>query len=274
MRAYSVGFFVGIVFWAVAVQTCVAKGAPVHATGYLPKPVAEGVQFATRKKGLLGFAVLPPSYDARDAGLVMPVKNQGNCGSCWTFARAVAFEAAILKAGLANPIDLSEQDTLLNDRQSHGCSGGYMDASWEVRSGQTTEALCPYKASTWWKTCKGAKFAKAAKWGMVGGRSRAPTIEELKEALLTYGALAVTVAAGSGFSPGRDGRITTCGSRSVNHMVALVGYRTMGDGTTEFLVKNSWGTGWGAKGYAWSRQGCNKLASSVGDAALFITMAK
>lgn len=241
------------------------------ATGYIPKPVAADVSFPV---ATFSFGALPPAFDSVDAGLVTGIKNQGNCGSCWSFARTVAFEAALIRAGKATvqSLDLSEQDTLVNDKNSYGCSGGFMDARFEVAKGQTTEALCPYKASSRWQSCSKPKFAKAARWGMIGSRSRPPSIEELKSAILEYGALAVTVAAGSGFSPDRTGKITSCGSRQVNHMVALVGYRTLHDGTTEFKIKNSWGKGWGAQGYAWSRQGCNKLASSPGDAALFISM--
>lgn len=250
-----------------------AHGAEIvngHGTGLLRKPVAASVEFAEPKAFLM--AALPASYDSRAEGFVTRIKNQGSCGSCWSFARTAAFEAALIKAGRAtkDALDLAEQDALVNDKTAYGCNGGFMDASFEVRYGTTTEALCPYKGTTRWQSCRGAKYAKASRWAMIGGRSRAPSIEELKAAIVEHKVLAVTVAACNSFSPGRDGRITTCGCRSVNHMVNLAGYRTLADGTTEFLIKNSWGTGWGQGGYAWSRQACNKLASSAGDAALFI----
>lgn len=250
-----------------------AVAAPKHGRGFIRQPIGDDVHFVARYKGLAPQA-LPPNYDAAEAGFATPVKNQGSCGSCYTFGGDAAFEAAILKAGLAKTIDLAEQDRLVNSKRDYGCNGGFLEGNWYYTYGDTTEAQCPYKGRTWWQTCNKPKFAKAAKWGLVGGRDRAPTIEELKGALVQYGVLAVTVAAGSSFSPNAEGRITSCGSRSVNHIVALEGYRTLPDGTTEFKIKNSWGTGWGKKGYAWSRQGCNRLASSVGDAAMFISMEK
>lgn len=244
----------------------------LRGTGYLKKPVAADVAYARPVLGSI--QSLPANYDAREHGLVTRIKNQGSCGSCWAFARTAAFEAALIKAGKATAaqLDLAEQDPLLNDKGSYGCNGGFMDARFEVKQGTTTEALCPYKGKTWFQTCRGAKFGQATAWGMVGGRSRAPSIEELKAEIVDKGVLAVTVAACSSFSPAKDGRITKCSCRGVNHMVNLAGYRTLQDGTTEFLIKNSWGTGWGQGGYAWSRQGCNKLASSPGDAALYIRM--
>jgi cathepsin L len=214
---------------------------------------------------------LPESYDARDDGLVSPIKNQGGCGSCWAFARTKAFEAALLKAGKlqeSGSLDLAEQDTLVNDRSSSGCNGGYMDGDYEVNSGVTTEDQCPYRTSDRY-SCRGTKFAKATRWAMLGQNGRAPTTDELKAAIYQYGVIAVTVAAGGAFSPNSDGRITSCGSWSVNHMVTLAGYRPSPDGGTEFLIGNSWGTSWGDNGFAWSKQGCNKLASTPGDAALF-----
>lgn len=250
-----------------------AIAAP-HATGYIRKEADATTQFQTRGKGLAARAVLPLEYDACAEGYCGPTRNQGQCGSCWAHGLAAAFEAALHAKDQTKLVDLAEQDQLVNDRSNYGCNGGFLDATWQTKAGQTTEDLCPYKASGRY-ACKGAKYAKAATWGLIGTRSRAPSIEELKEAILNYKVLAVTVAASGGFgSPNSEGRITSCGSRSVNHIVALVGYRTMGDGTTEFKVRNSWGKSWGKGGYAWSRQGCNRLASSVGDAALFISMGK
>jgi C1A family cysteine protease len=104
---------------------------------------------------------------------------------------------------------------------------------------------------------------------MVGSYSQAPSVDELRQAIVNYGVIAVTVAAGSSFSPDTNGRIKKCGNGSINHMVNLVGYRPAPSGGYEFLIANSWGTGWGDGGFAWSKQGCNRLASTPGDAALF-----
>lgn len=239
-----------------------AEEASRYAKGYLGPLPHIGVPYLSP----VGDSV-PDAYDSREDGFVTPIKNQGNCGSCWAFARTKAFEAALLVAGYAPPLDLSEQDTLVNDKTAYGCGGGFMDGRFEVNQGQTVEAACPYRASTRYR-CNGEKLAKATKWAMLGQRGRAPTDDELKAAIYRYKVLAVTVAAGSGFSP-RGGRITTCSSRSVNHMVTLVGYRPAPGGGVEYLIANSWGTGWGDKGFAWSKKGCNKLASTPGDAALF-----
>ncbi len=212
---------------------------------------------------VFGAGELPEAYDAREHGLVTPIKNQGSCGSCWAFARSRALETAMLKAGKLLP-DLAEQDTLVNDRTAYGCQGGFMDGAYETDHGVTKESVCPYKANG--TACRSDPIEqKATKWAMLPG---SPTVDQLRSAILQYGTLFVTVAAGGGFSPGSDGRITSCTSRSINHMVTLQGWRPApSGGGYEFLIGNSWGTSWGQGGYAWSKQGCNKLASESGDAA-------
>ena len=251
---------------SLADDSTVTIQGKTYRTGYLPRPKNVPVEYTTIKVR----GDLPESYDSREHGLVTPIKNQGNCGSCWSFARTKAFEAASIIAGRAagETLDLAEQDALVNDHNSHGCSGGMMDGRFEVAKGVTTEELCPYRASGRY-ACNGSKFAKALRWSMIGEERGTPSVDELRQAIVDYGVLAVTVAAGGSFSPNAEGRITTCGGRGVNHMVALAGYRPAPNGGYEFLIANSWGENWGDGGFAWSKQGCNQLASLAGDAALY-----
>jgi hypothetical protein len=235
-----------------------------YATGYIGRDqVLIGVQYYKPSDRLRQAA--PADYDARAVGLVTPIKNQGNCGSCWSFARTRAFETALIKAGHPKTIDLAEQDAVSNDSNSYGCNGGFMDGRFEVTYGVQKEDDCPYIARTRTSNCDGEKYAKANRWALLGESNRAPSIEDLKAGIYQYGTLFVTVAAGGGFSPNGNGEIRTCSSRSINHMVTLQGYKANDD----ILIGNSWGTGWGEDGYAWSTQGCNRLASSAGDAAGF-----
>lgn len=241
-----------------------------HGTGLLQRPAdAPRTFYAPAKQAL---EALPEAYSALTETQCIPaVRNQGSCGSCWSFATEGAFETASCLAG--KPLtDLAEQDALVNDRSAYGCQGGFMDGTFLTQQGSATEAACPYKANDR-VACNGAKWGKATRWALLGASGRAPTDDELAQGIVDRGSLFVTVAAGSGFSP-RNGRITSCGSTQVNHMVQIVAYRPAADGGREFLIKNSWGTSWGGgdgapAGYAWSKRGCNKLASTPGDAAGF-----
>jgi cathepsin L len=249
--------------WANSVEI---NGVMYH-TGLLPRPINLPANY---RQDVEIRSDLPDSYDAREHGLVTPIKNQGQCGSCWAFARTKAMEAALILSGrdVADVLNLAEQDPLVNDRNSFGCNGGFMDGRFEVAKGVTTEDLCPYRASSRY-ACSGKKHAKATTWSMVGAPGRAPSVDELRQAIVDHGVIAVTVAAGNAFSPDANGRIKTCSNGRINHMVTLAGYRPAPNGGYEFLIGNSWGTNWGDGGFAWSKQGCNRLASTPGDAALY-----
>jgi C1A family cysteine protease len=246
-------------------QTVTIAGR-THGTGLLLRPKdAPRVYF----RPSIQAGDLPESYDARDDAVIPPIRNQGQCGSCWDFATTGAFETALVKAGKveAVTVDLSEQDQLVNNHSAYGCDGGFMDGTFLQEEGEALEKDCPYRANDR-VSCRAEKYAKATKWALLGESGRSPTVDEIKAGIYQYGSLFVTVAAGGAFNP-RGGRITSCSSRGINHMVQLVGYRPAAEGGVEFLIKNSWGTSWGDNGYAWSKQGCNQLANDPGDAAGF-----
>ncbi len=265
MRHFIFGFLLVATSGFAQGSKVTIDGTTYH-TGLLPRTKDMPAQYMDiRVRG-----DIPESYDARDHGLVTPIKNQGNCGSCWAFARSKAVEAALIKSGRdsSDMLDLAEQDPLVNDGNSFGCNGGFMDGRFEVSKGVTTEDLCPYRASSRY-SCKGDKYAKAKRWAMIGSATRTPSVDELRQAIVDHGVIAVTVAAGSSFTPDANGRIKSCSAGRINHMVTLAGFRPAPNGGFEFLIANSWGTGWGDGGFAWSKQGCNRLASTPGDAAMF-----
>lgn len=262
----------------MAVGTSAAAAAPhvvtiagkTYATGLLPTPKDAPRTFFSPAP--FEAAALPDAYDSRtDTACIPAVRNQGNCGSCWDFATTGAFETAqCLATGVLT--DLSEQDQLTNNHSAYGCDGGFMTAAWLQDQGETTEALCPYRANDS-VSCRGAKFAKATRWALLGASGRAPTTDEMKAAIVQYKALFVTVAS-AGLNPDSNGRVSgsNCNRRGVDHMVQIVGYRPAPDGGVEYIMKNSWG-GWGLAGYAYLKQGCTELASTPGDAAGFVYVA-
>lgn len=227
------------------------------------------------KKKLFGFTRvypvatdLPDSYDARTDGSVTSIKDQGQCGSCWAFARTSSLEAASIKAGLHDStVNLSEQDLVSNASDEYGCGGGSMDFNREIAHGVTTEALCPYRAQDGVR-CLGAVDTKALKMAYIGGPN-GPTADEMRGAIKAFGSVAVTTAAGNGYDTdsGSD-RMTNCGTTGIDHMVSWIGWRKLPDGSFEFLEKNSWGTSWGKLGLAYLKIGCNETA--VGDQSAMV----
>jgi hypothetical protein len=246
------------------VDDCEADpGAPVRTTvsvkgityylGYEPRLSAHPARIHPTA------TALPLTYDAVAAGAATPVKGdgQGSCGDCWAWARTSSLEAAAIAAG--NPVSLSEEDTTDNASDEDGCGGGSMDFNYELSHGVTSLALCPWEGGG--GSCDAAPAAKGVSMAYVGGDS-GPTDAELMAAIYQYGSVAVTVAAGDEFDvdPGTD-RMTDCDGQGIDHMVSLVGFRPSPSGGVEYKMKNSWGSSWGASGYAYLAIGCNQIAT-------------
>lgn len=89
------------------------------------------------------------SIDWRTSGKVNPVKNQGQCGSCWTFATAAVLEShAAIQFGTL--YSFAEQEIVDCDHEddNEGCNGGLAKTAlkWAINNQITTEDNYPYKA--------------------------------------------------------------------------------------------------------------------------------
>lgn len=227
-----------------------------------------------RPRGLpeLQLVVIPRptmrQWDWRKAGKVTPVRNQGACGSCWAFATLGAFEGsyAIRNKSL---VDSSEQD-ILNCSGKGTCKGGWWAFDYVVGTGVASEAGYPYTHTD--SPCKkntGHPFRGIA-WGYVGSSNKVPSVSQLKSALCTYGPLTVAVRVTTGFQAYTGGVFSEKDTGSINHGVTMVGWD---DSKGAWLIKNSWGTGWGEtggygseRGYMWIKYGSN----SIGYAAAWV----
>ncbi|KAL3749679.1 hypothetical protein ACJRO7_010755 [Eucalyptus globulus] len=194
---------------------------------------------------------VPSSMDWRKKGAVTPIKDQGQCGSCWAFSAVGAMEGNN-QLTTGKLISLSEQELVDCDTsgEDQGCEGGFMDNAFEFiigNHGLTTETNYPYQAVD--GTCNARKEASSA--AKITGYEDVPANSE--SALLkavAHQPVSVAIDAGeSAFQFYSSGIFTgECGT-NLDHGVTAVGYGTSEDGTKYWLVKNSWGTGWGEEGY-------------------------
>jgi cathepsin L len=204
---------------------------------------------------------LPASVDWRDAGVVTSVKNQGHCGSCWTFSATEALESAVaISTGLL--FTLSEQEFVScveNPNEcggTGGCEGATMELAYEyaMANGLTDEWTTPY---TSYNGVDGnctltADDTPVRVAGITGYTVTAQnSYDELLEAVATVGPVGITVDA-SQWSSYAGGVFDGCNQANpdLDHGVLLVGYGTdEATGQDYWLVRNSWGPAWGEAGY-------------------------
>lgn len=205
---------------------------------------------------------LPSAVDWRTMGVVTPVKNQGNCGSCWTFSTTGAMEshwAISTEEGLPS---LSEQQLVdcAGDFKNFGCSGGLPSQAFEYikyAGGLTTEEQYPYTAQN--GTCKnitGRYFAKR-------GSHNITYLDEysLQHAIAFKGPVSIAFQVINGFKDYSGGVYSSplCSNlpSQVNHAVLAVGFGVTSTGEQYYIVKNSWGASWGDNGYFLLQRGTN-----------------
>ncbi|KAA0192932.1 hypothetical protein HAZT_HAZT008566 [Hyalella azteca] len=219
---------------------------------------------------------LPETVDWRTKGAVTPVKDQGDCGSCWAFSATGSLEGQHFRK-TGQLVSLSEQNLVdcSGAYGNKGCNGGLMDYAFQYikdNGGIDTEEAYPYTAADG-DTCEfKKKNIGADDTGFVDIESGSE--DALKAAVATLGPVSIAIdASNNDFHFYKSGENTLmyidsttvtfpmpqfnresiyndqlCSSKRLDHGVLLVGYGTE-NGQDFWLVKNSWGKSWGDEGY-------------------------
>lgn len=209
--------------------------------------------------------VLAASLDWRTSGAVTPIKDQGQCGSCWAFSTTGSVEGANkIKSG--NLVSVSEQQLVdcAGSSGNQGCNGGLMDDAFEYiikNKGIGSEASYPYTA----------RDGKCKQVSSVSTVSKYTDVKKNDEtglmSAINLQPVSVAVDAES-WQTYRGGVMTGFCGKSLDHGVLLVGYGTEGS-NDYWIVKNSWGTSWGEKGYIRLVRGKNQCG--IAEAASYPT---
>lgn len=211
----------------------------------------------------LGDIIPAESVDWVKAGAVTPVKNQGQCGSCWSFSTTGALEGAyFIRYGKL--ISFSEQELVSCDNRQNGgkdmgCNGGLMDNAFnwiEKNGGLCTEEAYPYTSGTTKSagTCE-TSCTNVEKSQIQSFADVPPKSDDEMMATLNVQPVSIAIQADQkDFQLYKSGVYTgACGTK-LDHGVLVVGYGSM-DGEDYYLVKNSWGTTWGDGGYIYLGRG-------------------
>ncbi|CAE7694241.1 TINAG, partial [Symbiodinium pilosum] len=250
-------FFYG---WSYADVSYGLDGVSIRAEGMIGFSGALQ-RCADEGEGLEGGAV-PPSYDLRvqkpgcEAG---PVYDQGNCSSSYAIAAATALASRFC---FSDPeayakTQLAPQQIVSCDKKSQGCNGGGIDAVWSYieRRGLFPEKCVPFagaKAAACKSDCNPEQKLKALEHCLMGGEkrikreiyNRGPVVIPvlLKDDFLVYKSSVYTPTENANQQYGAN-------SEPLVTAVTIMGWGRS-EGTPYWLVKNSWGAGWGEDGYA------------------------
>ena len=216
-----------------------------------PMPPKSGV-LREMNFGVADTASLPASVDWTAKGAVTPVKNQGTCGSCWSFSSTGALEGAYqIKTGMLQSFSEQELVSCASASGNQGCNGGLMDDafSWvQAQGGICAEADYPYASASGTAPVCQSGCAKVAGSAPTSHTDVAATDAALMSALSQQPVSIAIEADQSAFQLYASGVLTaTCGS-ALDHGVLAVGYGTL-DGRDFYRVKNSWGPTWGDSGF-------------------------
>jgi C1A family cysteine protease len=222
--------------------------------GLLPLP--EGWQKNIPPLTAPAGATFDPAFDWRQHAGVTPVTNQRSCGSCWAFAAVAQLESHTLIYDLRLE-DLSEQQVIDCNLYGGNCDGGWVPAACELfmNPGCVGEACYPYEA-------RDDGPCRQSQCGVLADiSSYAPVKNDVNaiKAALASGPVSCAFTVIDDFYDYTSGCYEGQTTEDINHAILIIGWDdNQCGGQGAWIIKNSWGAGWGMSGFGYIKYGsCN-----------------
>jgi cathepsin B len=201
--------------------------------------------------------VADDSFDARAkwGAKVHPIRNQGQCGSCWAFG---ATEALSDRFAIETSSDLilSPQHLVACDTGNYGCNGGYLNVAWNfmVRTGVMTDACFPYTSGTSGqdgdckKTCADGSTPK---FYHAKSTDHTTTVSATQQRIQLDGPVEAAFTVYEDFMSYKSGVYKhTTGRMLGGHAIKAIGWGQTADTKVNYwIMANSWGPSWGDNGF-------------------------
>jgi len=212
----------------------------------------------------------PTNYNYYDCGVVTPVYNQGQCGSCWAFSATETIESYYaLEGGQLTELSVEQIVSCDTGGSDAGCNGGFPSGAYqyvESAGGIEANSSFPYSAES--GNAPGCSASAAFVTGVTGYSSITGESGLYQQMSSSSGGPVSVCVDATTWQTYTGGVITSCPT-SVDHCVQAVGYANYGQSNAYWIVRNSWGADWGENGFIWVAIGQDLC--SIGDYATVVT---
>lgn len=256
---------------AIITLAFVASGQEEFSRGLKlpPKEVLDARHAEAAQKQGKRMAGLPkvtaPSWDCRTLGIVPPIGNQGNCGSCYIWSAADTAACALIRAGKVKANWQMSKQFGLDCKNFGGCGGGWPAEVLDhiKKNGfPADDEYGPYTARV--GNCKytNQKLHKIDDSGYCtpNQESGVASVQDMKNAIVKFGPISVALDS----SVLGDGKgIRSGAGRNIDHAVMIIGWDDSKGRAGCWLMRNSWGVSWGNEGYCWIEYGAGSIGTEA-----------